>query len=123
MRSPGGSDGRLYLSFALLSLAITGSVAGLVALIGPRGAFLGSAYFLFGVPIAGGSVLPQFLPAMARVVGQALPTGAGVTLVREGLYFPHAAVGGPIAVLGAYALVGAVLIVIGNRVTSRAKSS
>lgn len=112
---PGGSDWRLLTTFALLSLAITGSVAGLVSLVGARGAFLGSAYFLFGVPIAGGSVLPQFLPDIARVVGQALPTGAGVTLVRESLYFPHAAVGGAIAVLACYAVVGAVLIVVGNR--------
>lgn len=111
---PSGSDARLFFSFALLSLAITGSVAGLVTLIGAQGAFLGSAYFLFGIPIAGGSVLPPFMPTAARIVGQALPTGSGVTLVRESLYFPHASVAGPIWVLAAYALVGAALIVFGN---------
>lgn len=116
---PEGSDSRLFIGFALLSFAITGSVAGLVALIGPAGAALGTAYFLFGVPIAGASVLPEFLPGVARVVGQALPTGAGVTAVRDGLYFPDAPVGGPLLVLSAYATVGAAIVVVSNAVGNK----
>lgn len=116
--APAHASGRLFWTFLLLSIAITASVAGLVALIGPAGSFLGTAYFLFGVPIAGASILPEFLPTAGRVLGQSLPTGAGTTLIRDSLYFPSAAVTGPVAVLAIYAVAGVALVLTTNAVAN-----
>jgi hypothetical protein len=113
-----GSDGRLFWTFLLLSIAITGSAAGLVALIGAAGTALGTVYFLFGVPISGATVLPEFMPTAIRAVGQALPTGAGATLVRDSLYFPAATTIQPIVTLALYAGVGLVSVLSTNAVAN-----
>jgi hypothetical protein len=83
----------MFAIFALMSLAITGSTAGAVALFGPGGAVLGGRYFTVGTVISGASILPEFLPAFGRYLGENLPTGAGVQAVRDNLYFPAAPIG------------------------------
>ncbi|BFU44608.1 hypothetical protein [Krasilnikovia sp. MM14-A1004] len=118
---PAGTDSHLFRAFLLVSVAITGSVAGLVALIGAAGSFLGTAYFVVGVPISGATVLPEFLPPVARVLGQVLPTGAGATLVRDSLYFPAAPVTQPMIVLSLYAGVGILLVLITNALANRSR--
>jgi hypothetical protein len=118
---PAGADTRLFGTFLLVSVAITGSTAGVVALVGPAGSFLGTAYFLFGVPISGATVLPEFLPPVARVLGQVLPTGAGATLVRDSLYFPAAAVTRAAVTLALYAGIGILLVLITNALANRSK--
>jgi hypothetical protein len=118
---PDGAAGRMFGTFFLVSLATTGSVAGLIALIGPAGTFLGTAYFLFGLPVSGATVLPDFLPTAGRVFGQALPTGAGATLVRDSLYFPGASIAAPATVLGLYAGVGILLVLVTNALGNRSK--
>jgi len=90
-----------------------------VALVGAPGAALGSVYFLVGVPISGANVLPEFMPAAVRVVGQALPTGAGATLVRDSLYFPAATTIRPVVTLALYAGVGLVVVLTTNAVANR----
>lgn len=116
---PDNASWPMFWSFALISLAITGSVAGLVALIGASGSALGTAYFLFGIPIGGASVLPEFLPTVFGTFGQALPTGAGVTLIRDTVYFPDAATRGPVLVLVAYAAIGSLIVLIGNAIANK----
>lgn len=111
---PAGADARLFRTFLLVSVAITGSVAGLVALIGAAGSFLGTAYFLFGIPISGATVLPEFMPPAARTLGQALPTGAGTSLVRDSLYFAATDTAWPTVTLSLYAGVGIVLVLVTN---------
>ncbi|GAB1691764.1 hypothetical protein [Krasilnikovia sp. M28-CT-15] len=118
---PAGTDSHLFRAFLLVSVAITGSVAGVVALIGPVGSFLGTAYFLFGVPISGATVLAEFLPPVARVLGQILPTGAGATLVRDSLYFPDAPITRPIVTLSLYAGVGLLLVLVTNALGNRSR--
>jgi hypothetical protein len=118
-------DGRgipTFAMFLLLSAAITFSVAGLVSLIGPAGANLGTAYFVFGVVISGASIVPEFLPAAGRALGQSLPTGAGATAIRDTLYFPDASITRAVAVLSTYVLWGLVLIVVRNLRDSRNES-
>jgi hypothetical protein len=115
----GGAAGRLYLDFGLLSLAITASTAAFVALVGPAGALLGTLYFTLGVIISGSSILPEFLPTFGRVVGQSLPTGAGVTAIRESLYFPAADRTGPITVLALYAGIGLLVVLVTNALANR----
>ncbi len=116
---PDGTAGRTFLMFFLLSLAVTASVSGLVALVGAPGTALGTIYFVFAIVISGSSVLPEFLPTAGRVLGQALPPGAGATAIRDSLYFPDAPVAGPVSVLAAYAVVGLGLVLVTNVVANR----
>ncbi|GAC1497402.1 MAG: DUF3533 domain-containing protein [Pseudarthrobacter sp.] len=111
---PSGELFPLFISFGLLSLALSCSVAAAVALFGPGGAVLGTLYFLLGIIVSGASILPEFLPSWARILGQALPPGAGATLIRERLYFPDASITGPVSVLGAYAVVGLLIVLVTN---------
>lgn len=105
--------------FALISLAITGSTAGAVALFGPGGALLGALYFTVGTVISGASILPEFLPAFGRLFGENLPTGAGVQAVRDNLYFPYAPVGRHLLVLALYAGLGCLVVLVTNLVPNR----
>ena len=116
---PSGAAGRLYLDFLLLSVAITASTAAAVALVGPAGALLGTLYFTLGVIISGSSILPEFLPTWGRIVGQSLPTGAGVTAIRESLYVPAASRTGPLTVLALYAGIGLVVVLLTNLLPNR----
>jgi hypothetical protein len=105
--------------FALVSLAITASTAGAVALIGPAGAMVGALYFTVGTVISGASILPEFLPTFGRALGENLPTGAGVQAVRDDLYFPDAPIGPHLLVLGLYAGIGCLLVLITNLLPNR----
>lgn len=121
-----GAEGRhweMFGSFALVSMAITASTAGAVALVGPAGAALGFLYFTIGTVISGASILPEFLPPFGRRAGEWLPTGAGVTAVRDGLYFPDASIARPLLVLAGYAVVGALVVLITNTVPNRGDST
>jgi hypothetical protein len=105
--------------FSLISLAITASTAGAVALIGPAGALLGAMYFALGTVISGASILPEFLPDFGRIVGVNLPTGAGVQAVRDNLYFPAATIDQHLFVLGLYAGIGSLVVLITNMLPHR----
>ncbi|MBB4694501.1 hypothetical protein [Paractinoplanes abujensis] len=105
--------------FSLISLAITASTAGAVALFGPAGALLGALYFTVGTVISGASILPEFLPVFGRHLGANLPTGAGVQAVRDNLYFPAADIRGHLIVLVLYAGLGAVVVLVTNMLPNR----
>jgi hypothetical protein len=109
--------------FSLISLAVTGSTAGAVALIGPAGAVVGAFYFTIGTVISGASILPEFLPTFGRRLGENLPTGAGVQAVRDDLYFPQAPIGRHLGVLGAYAIIGCLLVLVTNVLPNRKDST
>jgi hypothetical protein len=104
----------LFGVFFLVSLAVIASTAALVALIGQAGMGAGLIYFGVGTVISGASIPSEFLPPVARAIGQALPTGAGAHAVRDTLYFPDAAIAGPIWVLLAYSLIGCVVLLVTN---------
>jgi hypothetical protein len=106
--------GEMLGIFSLISLAITASTAGAVALLGPAGALIGAMYFTLGTVISGASILPEFLPAFGRHLGENLPTGAGVQAVRDDLYFPAAPIHEHLIVLGLYAGIGALVVLITN---------
>jgi hypothetical protein len=114
---------KLYWGFSLVSLAITGSTAGLVALIGPAGSAAGFLYFTIGTVISGASVPPEFLPTAGRHIGQALPTGAGTQAVRDSLYFPAAPLHHPLTVLGLYASIGCLAVLITNILPNRTQTT
>ena len=74
--------------------------------------------FLVGNALSGVASAPELLPQPWGEVGQWLPIGAGGTLLRSVAYFDGN--GGLVAagVLGAYALVGLVLVLAGRRGTA-----
>lgn len=111
--------GEVFAIFSLISLAITASTAGAVAVLGPAGAVIGALYFTLGTVISGASILPEFLPSFGRYVGENLPTGAGVQAVRDDLYFPDASIDKHLIVLGLYASIGAVVVLITNMLPNR----
>jgi hypothetical protein len=111
--------GEILGIFSLISLAITASTAGAVALFGPAGALIGAMYFTLGTVISGASILPEFLPSFGRRLGENLPTGAGVQAVRDDLYFPAAPIREHLLVLGLYAGLGAVVVLITNVLPNR----
>ena len=110
----------LFAEFFLVSLAITGSIAAFVALIGQPGMAAGLIYFGVGTVISGASIPSEFLPPVARIFGQALPTGAGAHAVRDSLYFPHASIAGPMLVLSVYVVLGCLVLFISNIHANRA---
>jgi hypothetical protein len=114
----------LFAEFFLVSLAITGSIAAAVALIGPAGMSLGLIYFGVGTVISGASIPAEFLPGLARHIGQALPTGAGAHAVRDSLYFPDAPIAGPLLVLTTYGVLGCLILFVTNvRANPRERTS
>ncbi|GIE96719.1 hypothetical protein [Paractinoplanes rishiriensis] len=115
--------GEMLAIFSLISLAITASTAGAVALLGPAGALVGVMYFTLGTVISGASILPEFLPALGRIVGEHLPTGAGVQAVRDNLYFPAADINRHLLTLGLYAGIGALIVLITNMLPNRRNST
>ncbi|SEF18783.1 hypothetical protein [Jiangella alba] len=102
---------------ALIVAAISLTITGLVALLGPAGIGLGAVVmFLIGNSISGVSSAPELLPTGWGTLGQALPAGAGGTLLRSTSYFDGAAAGSPVLVLAAWAAGGLVLVALGRRV-------
>ena len=88
-----------------------------MALIGPAGSAVAAVvYFVLGAQISGGGTPPEFLAPFWSDFGQALPAGAGTSLLRDVFYFPEASAGGPILILAAYAAVGMAVVVGVNAV-------
>jgi hypothetical protein len=108
------------LALSLISLAVTASTAALIALIGPAGSAVTSLlYFVLGGQINGGSTAPEFLPPFWKELGEHLPGGAGVSLLRDVFYFPEASTGRPLAVLGVYAAGGLLVLLALHLVHAR----
>ncbi|MGN6162114.1 MAG: ABC transporter permease [Marmoricola sp.] len=112
----GASHGTLFWGLALVSLAVTASIAAAVALFGSAGTLLGGLYFTLGLIISGASIAPEMLPHAGNAIGKVLPPGAGATVVRDALYFPDASTGGPFVVLGIYAGLGLLIVLVTNAV-------
>ncbi|MFI7541147.1 hypothetical protein [Actinoplanes sp. NPDC049599] len=100
----------------LFGLAVAGPVAGLAAVLDRAGLALGALLvFLIGNALSGVSSAAELLPQPWGAVGQALPIGAGSTLLRSVAYFDGHGGGQALAVLSAYAIGGLVLVAAGRR--------
>ena len=105
---------------ALVSLAISGAMTGLAALLDRGGLALGAVVmFLVGNALSGIAAAPEMLPQPWGAVGQWLPIGAGGTLLRSIAYFDGRGAGFAAMVLTAYALGGLLLILLGRRRLTR----
>ncbi|MFJ7336481.1 ABC transporter permease [Streptomyces sp. NPDC101110] len=105
---------------ALSTLAVSGAVAGLAALIGPAGTGVGAALvMLIGNPFSGATSAPQMLPEPAGAIGQWLPPGAGTSLLRSVSYFDGAAASGPALTLTWWAALGLGAVLLGGSLRAR----
>lgn len=105
-----GSFLAVWAAGALIVFATALASSGLQALAGMAGTGLVILLFvILGNPAAGGAYARPLLPDFWATVGGLLPPGAGVDLVRSLLYFDGARILGPIAVLVAWAVLGAAL--------------
>ena len=110
----GADTWHLFWTYALVSLAITGSISGLVTLFGPVGSLVGGFYFLIGATISGASIPWTFLPTFWATLGEWLPTGGGAQLIRNTLYFPDAGSASARLCLGLYAGIGTLVVLVWN---------
>ncbi|QEO15262.1 hypothetical protein FLP10_13135 [Agromyces intestinalis] len=114
----GALPGEFWLEASAITLAlaaIAAPITGFVALIGRAGIAVGPVVMLlFANPISGAAMPKEFLPAPWGEVGQWFPPGASATLVREVSYFPQADTTFPWLVLGAWAIGGVLLSMIGH---------
>ncbi|MFD6289985.1 ABC transporter permease [Streptomyces sp. NPDC060205] len=110
-------------ALALSTLAVSGAVAGLAALLGTPGIGLGAfVVMMLGNPFSGASSAPEMLPAPAGVIGQWLPPGAGASLLRSVSFFDGAAAGAPALTLAGWAVLGLGAVVLGSAAKRRAVS-
>lgn len=68
-------------------------------------------FFLLGVPCSGAATALPMLPGGWAALGQALPRGAGATLLRKVFYFDDASMSQLVLVVALYAGIG--LLVLG----------
>lgn len=98
----------------LSTLAVSGTVAGLAALLGPPGIGVGAlTMMLLGNPFSGVSSAPQLLPEPVGLIGQLLPPGAGGTLLRSVSFFDGARATGPVLTLAVWTLLGLTAVLLG----------
>lgn len=109
--------------FGLATLAVSGAVAGLAALLGTAGVgIVAGVIMLFGNPWSGAASAPQMLPEPAGMIGQWLPPGASATLTRSVAYFDGAAATGPALTLAWWAALGLGAVLLGSALKDRKKS-
>lgn len=99
---------------ALLSAAIATTTSGLVRLLRAGGVAVAIVTFiLVGIPATGGPVgLGRFVPGFYRSISSGLPASAALSAVRSVIYFGAHRLGGPLSVLAAWTLAGALLVVL-----------
>ena len=100
----------------LLVLAISLPVAACQVLLGLPGIAIGLvAFSVVGTPSSGGGTAPELLPDPWRAISQGLPPGAGVTAMRDVVYFHSYGATGALLTLGAYAVLGAIAAITLSR--------
>jgi hypothetical protein len=98
---------------ALIVAAVALTASGLFRVLGPAGLGLAAVLFVvLGNPGSGNAAAPELLPGFWRVAGQLLPPGAGGQALRDVAYFDGHAMLAPVVVLGAWALIGATLMLV-----------
>jgi hypothetical protein len=109
-----------WAALSLTLLAISATLAGLIALIGAAGLGLGIAIMIFvGNSFSGVTSAPQLLPAPVGAIGQWLPPGAGAELLRSTAYFGGHGAAGHVTVLVVWAVLGLAAIAVGHHAPVR----
>jgi hypothetical protein len=106
----------------LYVLALGLSIAAFQTLVGVGGTAIGAVMFLvIGNPASGGSSARELLPGFWRDLSQLLPPGAAITALRDVVYFKGHGMAHAAIVLGAYAVLGAIVTFIVGTVRDRSK--
>ncbi len=115
----GTTDGHLLAAATALaagSAAIGLVVLGLGRLLGRAGLAIAAALaMLVGNPLSAAASAPELLPTGWGALGQLLPQGATVQLLRSLVWFDGAAAGGPALVLLCWAAAGAAVLAVAAR--------
>ncbi|MGW2284913.1 ABC transporter permease [Streptomyces phaeochromogenes] len=111
-------------ALGLATLAVGAAVAGLAALLGPPGIGLGGlVVMLLGNPFSGAATAPEMLPDPVGTIGQWLPPGAGVSLLRSISFFDGAAAAAPALTLTWWAALGLGAILLGSALKRRKETT
>ncbi|NUP66290.1 MAG: hypothetical protein HOW71_29435 [Nonomuraea sp.] len=96
-----------------IALAVGLVVSGLVKLIGMPGVGVAALLFIpIGLPASGGPLGARYIPEWYAAIGQVLPVGPAAEAVRNTVFFGGAALWTPVGVLGLWALLGLLLLVL-----------
>jgi hypothetical protein len=113
----GALDGSYLVLSGVLALGIAAvslSLLGLGSLLGRPGLALGAATMIaLGNPLSGAASAPEMLPAGWGVLGQLLPPGAGLTLLRSVAFFDGHGGGPALATLTGWVAAGLLLAAAG----------
>ncbi|MFI5694634.1 ABC transporter permease [Kribbella sp. NPDC051586] len=113
-----------WASLSLMLFAISSTVAGLAALLGPGGVAAGAIAMVFvGNPFSAVSSAPELLPRAVAELGQLMPPGAGANLLRSAAYFDGHGASQHIVVLLAWSVAGIAAIAEGHRRVARRQSA
>jgi hypothetical protein len=104
---------------ALASMALGAMVGGLARLLGTPGIGLAALVMLLSLVSSGGPVGSQLLPDFYRALAPWTIAAQMYSALRGALFFAGAALGGPIAVLAGWLVVGLALILLGGLVAGR----
>jgi len=72
-------------------------------------------FVILGNPTAGGAYQAQLLPPFWRALGNVLPNGAGTETIRRIVYFGGQGIGTHLAVIVAWAVIGAEVAILASR--------
>jgi hypothetical protein len=104
------------LAAGLLSASLL--LLGLYSIGGRIGLSIGLIVLVFvSIPLAGFTAGPEWLPEPWGDIGRYLPAGAAATLLRNAAFFDGNAAGIPLAVLGAWALAGLLMLGLSEGLT------
>lgn len=107
-------------AFALTVAAASLTIIGMHAVLGRAGIGIAAlVMFLLGNPLSGVTSAPEMLPSGWGAFGQALPPGAGGSLLRSTSFFDGAGAGGPLLVLGCWIAGGLLLAALSGVTRSR----
>jgi hypothetical protein len=102
-------------TFALMLFAMSSTITGFVAMLGHRGLGLGAVLLVFvGNPFSGASSAPELLPKAVGDIGQLLPPGAGVSLLRSTAYFQGHGPTVHLVVLVCWSVFGILTVIAGH---------
>lgn len=111
---------KLLLPATVVSFAVAATTSGLVHLLGLGGVAISViAFFLLGVLVSGAGVPPEALPSFWRSFGENIPTGAGLTLLKNTFYFGSNATTQAWTVLVTYGVLGAAAVYAGSMLKAK----
>jgi hypothetical protein len=123
----GAIDGSFWAEAGSITLAIgsiTFTILGLETLLGVAGLGLGAVLMmLLGNPLAGGATAPEMLPGWTGTLGQLLPPGAGISLLRSVSFFDGHGAQPHLWVLVGWLVLGLVLSLVGGLRHRRARAA